>query len=78
MAKFEHLPTTVDVILVTRPMTIQTPRGTLDVVPGELLVTNAFGENYPITLEIFEYSYEPKDDEAIDLVKKAKEFNHGL
>ncbi|WP_209124726.1 hypothetical protein [Alkalihalobacillus sp. BA299] len=59
MPKYRKIPVLVEAVKITRPITIETAEGTVKGLPGDYLITEANGEQYPIRAELFETTYEP-------------------
>ncbi|ADU30594.1 hypothetical protein [Evansella cellulosilytica] len=59
MAKYRRKPIIVDAVKITREMTINSSKGTLKGEPGDYLVTELNGEQYPCSAKEFENNYVP-------------------
>lgn len=58
MPKYRKKPVTVDAVKITRPITVETSKGTMKGLPGDYLITDENGEQYPCDRDEFEESYE--------------------
>ncbi len=63
MPKFRKKPVVVEAIQISRPMTIETPEGTMKGEPGDWLITGVEGEQYFCKDRIFRQTYEPVEQE---------------
>lgn len=72
MPRFCKRPVEIEAVRVTRPMTVETPEGTLRVQPGAWLVTGVQGEQYPCADAIFRATYVPVDDAAVKAFEEAQ------
>ncbi|MDQ0255699.1 hypothetical protein J2S74_003081 [Evansella vedderi] len=59
MAKYKRKRIVVDAVRITRPITIETSKGTMKGNPGDFLITDKNGEQYPCESELFYEMYEP-------------------
>ena len=64
MAKFRKKPVEIDALKISRPMTIETPEGTMKGDPGDWLLIGVDGEQYLCKDELFRQTYEAVDQEA--------------
>ncbi|MDG5788451.1 hypothetical protein QA612_13260 [Evansella sp. AB-P1] len=62
MPKYRQKPKVVEAIKITRLMTIETAEGRVTGNPGDYLITDTNGEQYPLESHIFEKNYEPIKD----------------
>ncbi|SEM52370.1 hypothetical protein SAMN05192533_103237 [Mesobacillus persicus] len=58
MAKYRKKPVIVEAVKLTRSITIETSNGTMKGLPGDYLITDADGEQYPCDRNQFEAEYE--------------------
>jgi hypothetical protein len=58
LPKYRKKPTTVDAVKLTRSISIETPNGTMKGLPGDYLITDENGEQYPYDREQFEAEFE--------------------
>lgn len=58
MPKFRKKPVVIEAVQITRPMTIETPEGTMRGNPGDWLITGVRGEQYFCKDDIFRTTYE--------------------
>ncbi|WP_180320574.1 hypothetical protein [Alkalihalobacterium alkalinitrilicum] len=58
MPKYRKIPVTVEAVKITRTITIETSEGAVKGLPGDYLITEANGDQYPIRADIFEATYE--------------------
>lgn len=56
--KYRKKPIVVEAVKLTRPITIETSKGTMKGLPGDYLVTDKNGEQYPCDRDQFESEYE--------------------
>ncbi|MFS0861094.1 hypothetical protein [Fredinandcohnia sp. 179-A 10B2 NHS] len=56
--KYRKKPVVVEAVKLTRPITIETSNGTMKGLPGDYLVTDTNGEQYPCDRDQFESEYE--------------------
>lgn len=59
MPKYRKKPIIVEAVKLTRSITIETPNGTMKGLPGDYLITDKNGEQYPCDRDQFEAEYEP-------------------
>jgi hypothetical protein len=59
MPKFRRIPVIVEAVKITRPITIDTLEGSITGNPGDYLITEASGEQYPLAAEVFTNEFEP-------------------
>lgn len=59
MAKYKKKRVIVDAVKITRPITIETSKGTMKGNPGDYLITDKNGEQYPYDAETFHATFEP-------------------
>lgn len=59
MAKYRRKPIVIDAVRITRTITIETKEGSLKGHPGDYLITDASGEQYPCESTLFNETYEP-------------------
>ncbi len=58
MPKYRKKVIIVDAVKLTRPITIETSKGTMKGLPGDYLITDKNGEQYPYDRDQFEGEYE--------------------
>lgn len=58
MPKYRKKPIVVEAVKLTRSITIETSNGTLKGLPGDYLITDKNGEQYPYDRDRFEAEYE--------------------
>jgi hypothetical protein len=58
MPKYRKKPITVEAFKLTRSITIETSNGTMKGLPGDYLITDKNGEQYPYDRDQFEAEYE--------------------
>lgn len=58
MAKYRKKPIIVEAVKLTRSITIETSTGTMKGLPGDYLITDKNGEQYPCDRDQFEAEYE--------------------
>ncbi|WP_456270938.1 hypothetical protein [Bacillus sp. AK031] len=58
MPKYRKKPITVEAVKLTRSITIETANGTMKGLPGDYLITDKTGEQYPCDRDQFEAEYE--------------------
>ncbi|MFC0559619.1 hypothetical protein, partial [Halalkalibacter alkalisediminis] len=58
MARYRSKPVVVEAVKISRTITIETSEGTVKGYPGDYLITDANGEQYPCNSAKFEKSYE--------------------
>ncbi|MFV8827812.1 hypothetical protein [Alkalihalobacterium sp. APHAB7] len=58
MPKYRKIPVVVEAVKLKRSITIETAEGTVRGLPGDYLITEPSGEQYPIRSEEFEATYE--------------------
>ncbi|MBU9721460.1 MULTISPECIES: hypothetical protein [Bacillaceae] len=58
MPKYRRKPIVVEAVKITRPMTIDTAEGSVVGNPGDYLITDTNGDQYPCNGQEFEKSYE--------------------
>ncbi len=58
MPKFRKKPLIVEAVKLTRSITIETSKGTMKGHPGDYLITDKNGEQYPCDRDQFEAEYE--------------------
>ena len=58
MAKYRKKPIIVEAVKLTRSITIETSNGTMKGLPGDYLITDNNGEQYPCDRDQFEAEYE--------------------
>ncbi|MGO4888173.1 hypothetical protein ACJ2A9_10470 [Anaerobacillus sp. MEB173] len=68
MAKYKRKPVVIEAVKITRPITIETADGTKKGQPGDYLITDQNGEQYPCPAITFLETYEPVK-ERIDISK---------
>ena len=59
MPKYRKKPIVVEAVKLTRPITIETSNGSMKGLPGDYLITDKDGEQYPCDRDQFEAEYEP-------------------
>ncbi|MBU9711776.1 PGDYG domain-containing protein [Evansella tamaricis] len=59
MPKYRRKPIVVEAVKITRPMTIDTVEGAMTGNPGDYLITDSNGEQYPCPASEFDKVYEP-------------------
>lgn len=59
MAKYRRKPIVVDAVRITRTITIETTEGSITGQPGDYLITDTSGEQYPCESTLFNETYEP-------------------
>ena len=57
--KYRKKPIIVEAVKLTRPITIETSNGSMKGLPGDYLITDKDGEQYPCDRDQFEAEYEP-------------------
>lgn len=58
MPKYRKKPIIVEAVKLTRSITIETSNGTMKGLPGDYLITDDNGEQYPCDRDQFETEYE--------------------
>ncbi|MFE8699718.1 hypothetical protein ACFYKX_03665 [Cytobacillus sp. FJAT-54145] len=58
MTKYRKKPIVVEAVKLTRSITIETSNGTMKGLPGDYLITDKNGEQYPYDRDRFENEYE--------------------
>lgn len=58
MAKYRKKPVIVEAVKLTRSISIETSNGTMKGLPGDYLITDEDGEQYPCDRNQFEAEYE--------------------
>lgn len=58
MPKYRKKPIIVEAVKLTRSITVETSNGTRKGLPGDYLVTDKSGEQYPYDRDHFEAEYE--------------------
>ncbi|WEG14586.1 hypothetical protein PU629_09595 [Pullulanibacillus sp. KACC 23026] len=58
MPKYRKKVIIVEAVKLTRPITIETSKGTMKGLPGDYLITDKNGEQYPCDRDLFEAEYE--------------------
>lgn len=58
MPKYRKKPVIVEAVKLTRSITIDTSNGTMKGLPGDYLITDKNGEQYPLDRDTFEAEYE--------------------
>lgn len=58
MPKYRKKPTTVEAVKLTRSITVESSNGTMKGLPGDYLITDENGEQYPCDRDQFEAEYE--------------------
>ncbi|WP_180271273.1 hypothetical protein [Fredinandcohnia onubensis] len=59
MPKYRKKPIIVEAVKLTRSITIETSNGSMKGLPGDYLITDKDGEQYPCDRDQFEAEYEP-------------------
>ncbi|MEK5442651.1 PGDYG domain-containing protein [Fredinandcohnia sp. FSL W7-1320] len=59
MPKYRKKPIVVEAVKLTGPITIETSNGSMKGLPGDYLITDKDGEQYPCDRDQFEAEYEP-------------------
>ncbi|WP_246589681.1 PGDYG domain-containing protein [Desertibacillus haloalkaliphilus] len=62
MAKYRTKPVVIEAVKLTRSITIETGDGVIEGQPGDYLITDANGEQYPCKPDLFKKTYEPIKD----------------
>ncbi|MDT8858659.1 PGDYG domain-containing protein [Alkalihalobacillus sp. MEB130] len=62
MARYRRKPVIIEAVKITRTITIETAEGSLTGRPGDYLITDTNGEQYPCNAEKFEKMYERVKD----------------
>lgn len=72
VAKYRRKPIVVEAVKITTAIKVETEHGTLEGNPGDFLVTEQNGRQYPVTAESFHKTYEPVSGSfnATQFVKK--------
>ena len=71
MAKYRRKPIVVDAVKLTKSITVDSEEGTAVGNPGDYLVTEPNGKQYPISAKDFEKMYAPVS-ENFDMLLIAK------
>ncbi|MGM0901050.1 hypothetical protein [Mesobacillus maritimus] len=58
MPKYRKKPIIVEAVKLTRSITVETSNGTMKGLPGDYLITDENGEQYPCDRDQFEADYE--------------------
>ncbi|WP_096435103.1 hypothetical protein [Alteribacter populi] len=58
MPRYKRRPVEVDAVKITRAISIETTGNTMKGNPGDYLITEVNGEQYPCNAELFEQEYE--------------------
>ncbi|GAE37235.1 hypothetical protein [Halalkalibacter akibai] len=58
MARYRSKPVIVEAVKISRTITIETTEGSLKGYPGDYLITDANGDQYPCQAVKFESTYE--------------------
>ncbi|MFA9560547.1 hypothetical protein ACERII_24920 [Evansella sp. AB-rgal1] len=58
MPKYRRKPQVVEAVKITRTITIESVEGTMTGNPGDYLITDPSGEQYPLKANVFEKTYE--------------------
>ncbi|MFC0469639.1 hypothetical protein ACFFHM_03615 [Halalkalibacter kiskunsagensis] len=62
MARYRTKPVVIEAVKITRTITIETAEGSIVGRPGDYLITDKNGEQYPCTAEKFVKTYERVKD----------------
>ncbi|GAE27444.1 hypothetical protein JCM9140_3591 [Halalkalibacter wakoensis JCM 9140] len=62
MARYRRKPEMIEAVKITRTITIETAKGSLIGNPGDYLITDKHGEQYPCDARKFEQTYERVKD----------------
>ncbi|WP_332633627.1 hypothetical protein [Halalkalibacter flavus] len=73
MARYRRKPEIIEAVKITRTITIETASGSLTGNPGDYLITDKYGEQYPCDARKFEQTYERVKDgkDVTTFIKKA-------
>ncbi len=71
MAKYRRKPIVVDAVKITKSITVDSEEGTVVGNPGDYLVTEPNGKQYPCSADEFEKTYAPIS-ESFDMILLAK------
>lgn len=58
VARYRSKPVTVEAVKISRTISIETSEGTVKGYPGDYLITDANGDQYPCKSDTFEKTYE--------------------
>jgi hypothetical protein len=58
LARYRSKPVIVEAVKISRTITIETPEGTVKGYPGDYLITDANGDQYPCKADTFEKTYD--------------------
>lgn len=64
VAKYRRKPILIEAVKITRTITIETAEGKMQGYPGDYLITDKNGDQYPCKAEQFEQEYERVKDSS--------------